>query len=707
INGVGANTNLGNTLVNDGCWHHVAVVKEGTLCYVYVDGSVDRTMPFTNSEDGPGGGGFTIGGLSTGDYFTGDVDEFRFWREARSANDIAANTDQVISLSESGLTVYHDYNDGPGSSIAQDLKYSFDGALDASMDVNSSWIDNYDPTGGCPVVCDENNSPEICTPDNLNVCGNGNVDIECITSGDPISTEGFSYEWFACTGGMGGAMGMGCTPTSQGPIETIEDGVDFGSFFNATSGGMGMGTVYTVIVTDEENGCTASKETVVRKRRRQRPIAIIPEVIPCEGEIFCATAERSGMGMGMGNPIGSYEWSNGEVTNPACRLTAGPISVTLTNQFGCTTISETSVEAAPCEGAMHFSGGPEIVVIPGGEPLFIWDIDFSIEFWVRNSEPASNDLQVVVGSTGGSVGGNLWAGIRSGKIEFAIGGVGANSNLGNTSVNDGCWHHIAVVREAGLCYTYVDGVFDQGAPFANNTNGPAGSGMEVTIGGFNNGNYFTGDVDEVRWWREPRSEADIAINMNQVITDGPTAYYNFDEASGSTVVEDHIWSFDGTLDPSMDVNTAWVDGHDESCVAGPNGTVLMCHTGGMGEPHKHDVDLNDVDDKLATGDYKLGVCPKSMTEMPGKVKYAEVANIESSISINVSNNTNGNGVLISTVGDAENVMVILYNVGGKEIDRSNKRTGERFELRGLEPGMYILKVVHHGGVESTKFVQAN
>ena len=96
-----------------------------------------------------------------------------------------------------------------------------------------------------------------------------------------------------------------------------------------------------------------------------------------------------------------------------------------------------------------------------------------------------------------------------------------------------------------------------------------------------------------------------------------------------------------------------------------------------------------------------------MTEMPGKVKYAEVANIESSISINVSNNTNGNGVLISTVGDAENVMVILYNVGGKEIDRSNKRTGERFELRGLEPGMYILKVVHHGGVESTKFVQAN
>ena len=45
------------------------------------------------------------------------------------------------------------------------------------------------------------------------------------------------------------------------------------------------------------------------------------------------------------------------------------------------------------EHAMHFSGSPEKIVITTGEPLYIYDIDFTIEFWVRNSEPTTNTLQ--------------------------------------------------------------------------------------------------------------------------------------------------------------------------------------------------------------------------------------------------------------------------------------------------------------------------
>ena len=91
--------------LNDGAWHHLAmnVLRSGTTAF-YIDGQLRRNLI---SEDIPSlrGRYLTIGGKG----FTGDMDEFRYWR-ASMAGDIIANRRyekaDTTSTDVSGLTLY-------------------------------------------------------------------------------------------------------------------------------------------------------------------------------------------------------------------------------------------------------------------------------------------------------------------------------------------------------------------------------------------------------------------------------------------------------------------------------------------------------------------------------------------------------------------------------------------------------------------------
>ncbi len=99
--------------LNDGKWHHLAIVKDAGTIIVYVDGTqagqlsnVTLNIASSFALGGPIGGGNT----STSDFFNGDLDEVRIWNTVRTAQEIATNRGKELVGNEAGLLGYYDMN---------------------------------------------------------------------------------------------------------------------------------------------------------------------------------------------------------------------------------------------------------------------------------------------------------------------------------------------------------------------------------------------------------------------------------------------------------------------------------------------------------------------------------------------------------------------------------------------------------------------
>lgn len=124
----------------------------------------------------------------------------------------------------------------------------------------------------------------------------------------------------------------------------------------------------------------------------------------------------------------------------------------------------------------------------------------------------------------------------NGQLQLAVSG--ANSNSTNI-VNNGIWHHVAVVitndgsPNVNEAQFYIDGVLEtisSSTPTAINTS----AATDVRIGyspGLNT--FFQGAIDEVRIWSTARSGAQISSNMNCELNAqaGLEASYHFNQGT--------------------------------------------------------------------------------------------------------------------------------------------------------------------------------
>ena len=107
-----------NVNLYDGNWHHIAVVHGGgdlTNSVAFVDGSA--ATPINNPTSTPTTGNSTtvaVGAsfFSPFYYFEGDLDEVRYWDDARTLGEIQANMDVELAGSESNLILYYDFEQG-------------------------------------------------------------------------------------------------------------------------------------------------------------------------------------------------------------------------------------------------------------------------------------------------------------------------------------------------------------------------------------------------------------------------------------------------------------------------------------------------------------------------------------------------------------------------------------------------------------------
>src|SRR5690606_12211656 len=143
--------------------------------------------------------------------------------------------------------------------------------------------------------------------------------------------------------------------------------------------------------------------------------------------------------------------------------------------------------------------------------------EFTVEFWMkRDSAPAIDSNEAMLGRWGPQ----WWIGVNHdgapediGKLRWCNNG---QSVLGAAVVNDGLWHHIAVLRRAGVIEIYLDAQLAATQTNSFDLTAPD----PLTLGYLNTGSpvlgflRFRGALDEVAIYGEALDVAVLAAHHN-------------------------------------------------------------------------------------------------------------------------------------------------------------------------------------------------
>lgn len=209
--------------------------------------------------------------------------------------------------------------------------------------------------------------------------------------------------------------------------------------------------------------------------------------------------------------------------------------------------------------------------------LFGANQDFTIEFWIHTD--AINADPSIISNKNWSSGSNVGWGIfyLEGGWKVNINGTGGsridlNSSL--PAINDGNWHHLAVVfdRDDQL-NIYQDGELSNQILMASLDGKNIDSGLPINVFQDGTGAYspnMNAKIDELRFWNIARTSEQIKARMNQTLScleNGLVAYYQFNETEGEC--RDEIGGHHGTLRNGAVRNSSNVPinvVNDEACV---------------------------------------------------------------------------------------------------------------------------------------------
>jgi hypothetical protein len=262
---------------------------------------------------------------------------------------------------------------------------------------------------------------------------------------------------------------------------------------------------------------------------------------------------------------GTLSLRDGALLNTAANAlsNAGAVSVgagstlaapTYTQTAGATSLQGGTVGALlpPEHKALFFDGLQDFVQAPNtaadrGTP------QMTIEAWV-NPASLNNQLQGIAGTWDDLTGNNrssfLW--VQFGHLAFYVSHTGSDfpSVVSTTTLQPGRWYHVAGTFDGTSLRLYVNGVLEATtvSPGPVNTNGHAF--MIGRVDGAGAGQYFDGQIADVRLWTTARSQADVQANMFRELSGsetGLTGYWPLDEGNGTTAFDRTTNHDDATL----------------------------------------------------------------------------------------------------------------------------------------------------------------
>jgi len=170
---------------------------------------------------------------------------------------------------------------------------------------------------------------------------------------------------------------------------------------------------------------------------------------------------------------------------------------------------------------------------------------FSVSLWVKTSEVHGNDNDDVYSAAGifsafnGGQNAVMPMGLNGSKLAFYTGGSSQDTLHSQTSINTGQYVHVVVTRDqqSGEKKIYVNGVLDI-SDFGSTDFLSDPSQLDI---GYNNGQPFTGELDDIQFYSGVLSSNEVLQlynNPGTTIPDvaassesGLSAHYDFDEGT--------------------------------------------------------------------------------------------------------------------------------------------------------------------------------
>jgi Concanavalin A-like lectin/glucanases superfamily/Bacterial Ig domain/Chitobiase/beta-hexosaminidase C-terminal domain/Bacterial Ig-like domain (group 2) len=168
--------------------------------------------------------------------------------------------------------------------------------------------------------------------------------------------------------------------------------------------------------------------------------------------------------------------------------------------------------------AAQFNGSSSYVQIASSLSTDRYDLmgDLSLSLWVETKSSGAPQALISRYSSGGSGSGYLLRTNASGTVELLLGIenlAGGNNTLVTdvTKINDGNWHHVALVIRLGTSVSfYIDGALSSSQAI-DTAAAPAPSLFQFGLNPWTPyGTYFNGTMDEVRIYNRALSANDVA-----------------------------------------------------------------------------------------------------------------------------------------------------------------------------------------------------
>lgn len=551
-------------------WYHLAATYDGTTVKLYLDGTLVGQAALSGLTLAGQTQTLVLGGNPLADSIFDQgvdaralIDEVRVWSTVKTEAEINAAKDQQLAGGETGLEAYYRFDDTDAGSEIENIA-ARTGRKVLNLDGNGDYIE---------IAHDAGLNPAAWTIEgwfNTTHSGTANSDIGRIVS--KLSDTGWNnYSLHVYDGKVGAATNSGSnTNFAATSTSTVNDG----QWHHAA--GVFDGSTLKLYVDGVLEATTAFSGTVdygsqsVNIGRSYDPVNGSIQFFDGsldEVRIWSTARTQSDIQGTMNTSLTGSESSllaaysfDGDTAGTGQNHTSATGNYNGTGHGNATVADSTETPVDARTGSL--SNGSVLTLDGTGDYVQVADnaalnvANWTLESWFQTtSHTAAGDANIgrIVQKAQGSGGNQYTIYMSQGKIYLATNGTGTSSVVSTDTYNDGQWHHAAGSYDGTNLILYVDG--QQVA--TSTVTGSATATHNLLIGAGNDtsgpgiGQYFNGNIDEVRVWSDARTQSEIQTHMNDTLKDTPQgliAYYTFDDDDAGTgkTIQDATGTVNGT-----------------------------------------------------------------------------------------------------------------------------------------------------------------
>ena len=604
---------VGNTIIGDNQWHHIAVSFKPGEHKLYVDGNVDGSAILAGSMNDDPSVPLTVGAwIDDGNCFSKSViDEVRIWNTVRTQSEIQENMFLQLTGSESGLIGYWNFNEGSGNTTDDKSLNANHGSLQGGVNwilseiqIAPSWISASSDSG----VCNPGSTSEIKVAFNAWGLRGGNYDADIvISSNDPVKPEITIPVYLSVT---------------DAPAFSIDlDSIDFGEVF--------LGVTDTIHLEARNIG---SQDLLIFGTSIQPTVY---SVHPTFAGIDVGDTETFTITF-LPQSVGAY---NGRITfnnnDPTLNSYTIPISgigieppiiainpdslvisvlpgtkktkiLTINNQGPSNLNFNIFGGFSSSNYALQFDGIDDMV--QGSSIGFpIGNSNRTIELWFKRfGQPFEEGTIIAYGGWGWENADKNYSICihQSDHWFFSQWGVAI---MGNKLIQSNQWYHVAVVNVGNDVVLYLNGEVDRTGNLNINTLSNSSFYMGKAPTNYDSMRKLNGIIDEVRIWDVTRTQEEIREYMNQQLTgieQNLIAYWQFDEGVGNSAKDKTENANNGILQGGV----TWIN---SSAPMEPGWFTINADSGICSANSSMDIELLFDATELDTGDYYASLIIKN------------------------------------------------------------------------------------------------